>query len=354
MFSSFTVVPVFAASVVLVWLLCFPVCRELVRRQMLDRPNARSSHEIPTPRGGGIAIMLVVIGGIVAVGFFNAFQLLNVLAGAAGFLAAVSLLDDFKPVPARIRFAAQSIAALAFLFAFARFYGIPAAAPLRITGWTVFAFWIVGYTNSFNFMDGINGISGIQASVTGLGSILIVGFSRNLWSHPLELCAGIVAGAALGFLPHNFPRARMFMGDVGSAPLGFLLASLPLAFSAEFGWELLPPLVLLHLNYILDTTITLIRRHLHGEKVYEAHKEHFYQRLVRAGQSHAVVTSWELALQLITVSLLSMYPFAPFVPRLVIIAAVFFIWLAFFFGAEWLFRRSPEGHVRSKKSLPKI
>ena len=143
-------------------------------------------------------------------------------------------------------------------------------------------FWIVGYTNAFNFMDGINGIAGTQAGVGAFAMAAIAGVSIGRWDSAPIMVSLVVSGAALGFLPHNFPRARMFMGDVGSAPLGMLLSFLVLWICREHSFKLFIPLAMIHANFILDTSVTLLRRIARGDRWLDSHREHFYQRLVRA------------------------------------------------------------------------
>jgi UDP-N-acetylmuramyl pentapeptide phosphotransferase/UDP-N-acetylglucosamine-1-phosphate transferase len=334
----------FSIGAGLVWLLCFPVQSELSRRRLIDHPNGRSNHVNPTPRGGGVAILAVVIVGFVAIGLFKTQTLPLILAGAALGLAAISLVDDYKPLPARVRFAAHSLAALLVLLWVIRAGNGKNAVDFPHFNWAlpVLFLWIVGYTNAFNFMDGINGIAAGQASATAIGSVLLVGLDSGRWREPSEMCAVLIAGAAVGFLPHNFPRARMFMGDVGSAPIGFLLAAIALWFAAEFGWYLLPPLVLLHANYVLDTSITMGRRFLRGDRIYEAHREHFYQRLVRSGKSHFYTTALEMALQAVTLALCLLYLRANGnLLRGGVVAAILLVWVGFFTYAEWTFRLAP-------------
>jgi UDP-N-acetylmuramyl pentapeptide phosphotransferase/UDP-N-acetylglucosamine-1-phosphate transferase len=234
-----------------------------------------------------------------------------------------------------------------------------------VISFTVLFLWIAGYTNAFNFMDGINGIAAGQAVVTGVGMALLssvassqgsvvsgqtsevsTSLSGSLWSSgqtagvsPPVLLSVIVAGAAAGFLPHNFPRARMFMGDVGSAPLGFILAVLVIWLARDHGGWLLIPLALLHANFVLDTAITLGRRVLRGERWYEAHKEHFYQRLVRAGKSHTFVTLFEMGLQVVVLGLMLLYVVSTVPVRIALALMVLLIWAGFFVYCEREFRR---------------
>jgi UDP-N-acetylmuramyl pentapeptide phosphotransferase/UDP-N-acetylglucosamine-1-phosphate transferase len=333
---------IFPAAVGSVWLLGFPIIRELNRRQVLDRPNERSSHAVSTPRGGGIAVVAVLLAGFAMIGLLQGRHLPFLLCGATFALASISFLDDLKSMPARVRFAVQTMVAAGFLFGLQ--WKSPPISTFPIPGVFLFAFLIVilvGYTNAFNFMDGINGIAGGQAFITGFGTAMIaLRLNPSAETMTIALCALLVSGAALGFLPHNFPRASVFMGDVGSVPLGFLLAALAITTAAARGWWLLVPFALLHANFLLDTSITLARRALRGEKIYTPHKEHFYQRFVRAGQSHTWVTTAEMLLQLFSVILLYYYLRADLSTRILIAASIILYWLLFFAWAETLFRRS--------------
>jgi UDP-N-acetylmuramyl pentapeptide phosphotransferase/UDP-N-acetylglucosamine-1-phosphate transferase len=350
------------------YLLGFPVAKTLARMGAIDKPNPRSSHSIPVVRGGGIAIMLVVLSGGLAVGWRSG--VVPVLMGLAFGLAVLSFWDDLRPLRPAIRFGGHALAAIGVLYAlnWPRFSldlasQLGVAWPALVSGLFLFL-WLAGYANAFNFMDGINGLAAGQAIVSGLGMALLgsvvsgqppapraygpEGWSASgpegLWPgevvSPPVLLSLVIAGACAGFLPHNFPRARMFMGDVGSAPLGFLLAALVVWIARDYGWWLLIPLGLLHANFVLDTGLTLARRVLRGERWYEAHREHFYQRLIRSGKSHVFVTGWELALQVLVLGLMVLYLYASAPVRAGLIALVILMWLAFFAYCERLFRRS--------------
>ena len=210
----------------------------------------------------------------------------------------------------------------------------PAFTLIVIAG---LAFVFAGYANAFNFMDGINGIAAGQAVVTGIGTALLGGLALEGFPNAPVLLSLVVAGAAAGFLPHNFPKARMFMGDVGSAPLGFLLAALAVWLAKIAGWWLIVPIALLHANFVLDTGITLGRRIFRGERWYEAHREHFYQRLVRTGKGHTLVTLLEMGLQCVVLGLLTLYIFSGASARLILAVVVITIWLSFFAWAEICF-----------------
>jgi UDP-N-acetylmuramyl pentapeptide phosphotransferase/UDP-N-acetylglucosamine-1-phosphate transferase len=327
------------------YLLGFPVARTLAHLGAIDKPNARSSHSIPVVRGGGMAMA----GGAVLLVFLGwplQWGVTSVVLAAALVIGVVSFCDDIKPVGGTIKFGSHAVAAVAAL-AVLNVCGLRLVVDPGGFSWLAEALvwllgflWIAGYTNAFNFMDGINGLAAGQAVVTGFGMALLGGLALHGYHSTPVLWSTAIASAALGFLPHNFPQARMFMGDVGSAPLGFWLAVLALWLAQSAGWWLLVPLALLHANFVLDTGITLLRRIFRGERWYKAHREHFYQRLIRSGKSHPFVTGLEVALQGVVLGLMVLYLYASVPARLGLIALVILMWLAFFAYCERLFRRS--------------
>ena len=339
----------------------WPVRRLLIRWQVIDRPNERSSHEHPTARGGGIGfVAIILLSAILLLGQGGADRPLAFLCTAGGLLALVSFVDDLKSLPVVVRFGCHAAAALSALWALdwpSLWIGLGPEDGLRLPwllGLLVMFLWITGYTNAFNFMDGINGIAGGQAAVTAGGSALLVGLASEQWGSTPVLFALTVAGAAAGFLPHNFPRARMFMGDVGSAPLGFLLAVLVIWSARDHGWWLLLPLALLHANFVLDTAITLLRRILRGESWYHAHREHFYQRLIRSGKSHAYVTLWEMGLQVGVLGALVLYLHVGAAARIGLIGLVLGLWATFFTYCEFTFRKAITAEPARAATLPTI
>ncbi len=276
----------FATSVALVALLR----RWATRRQLLDLPNERSLHSRPMPLGGGLAIVVVAGVGMAvcaAVGVVGVSPELVAVGSGAVLVAAVSWLDDLRGLPVVVRLVAHAAAAVAFL-AVARW---PAACPLAgaalgtVAGVLLALVWIVGLTNAYNFMDGIDGIAGSQAVVAGLGWVVLTWGSAGV-----ETWLGLLlAAASLGFLAHNWPPAKIFMGDVGSAFLGFGFATM-----AVLGARRDPRLalagVLLVWPFVFDTSFTFLRRLRKGENVFQAHRSHLYQRLVLAGWGHRAVT----------------------------------------------------------------
>jgi Fuc2NAc and GlcNAc transferase len=266
-----------------------PALRSLSHRLgLFDIPNARSSHDRPTPRIGGAAIVLSTAIGLAVFASLSHAELIVALSAAS--VALLGLLDDLYSLSARLRFVCQMGAACVVVFvadlplnrlALSEALMIPLGAlaiPAAI-------FWVVGYTNAFNFMDGINGIAAFQAIVGG-ATFAVIFASRN--DYGWAALALAAACAAAGFLPWNFPRAVIFMGDVGSGALGFSLSTFVLhAVQGGTPFVLaIPPL----LPFLCDTSVTLIRRVMRGERFFEAHRGHYYQRLNQQGWSHHAVT----------------------------------------------------------------
>ena len=261
-------------SFVLAWL--------LLRRHVLpmDHPNARSLHETPTPRIGGLGIMA----GIAVASLWQAdAALLPVVLGALA-LAGVSVLDDVRGLPVRVRFLAHIVAAAGCLVA------------LGVNGWPLLAgtLAVVWMTNLYNFMDGADGLAGGMAAI-GFGALALAAMLGDA-SALAAFCAAISA-AALAFLRFNFPPARVFMGDAGSIPLGFLAATLGILGTLQGVWPWLFPLLVFS-PFIVDASVTLIRRALRGEKIWRAHRSHYYQRVVLLGASHRQLAMAAYALML--------------------------------------------------------
>jgi UDP-N-acetylmuramyl pentapeptide phosphotransferase/UDP-N-acetylglucosamine-1-phosphate transferase len=337
---------VFVTAAVATALLAVPVYRFLVARGIVDRPTERSSHNRSTARGGGLAMGAVVVGGGLWLGVWQGWMPLGGVLPATLGLAAISFWDDLRSLGVAVRFGCHVLAAVLALACLGWpgwMLGLSPELAFRLPTWAGVVLglvWLAGYTNAFNFMDGINGLAGFQALITAAGTGLLGGLATGEWDAAPVLFAWMVAGAAAGFLPHNFPRARMFMGDVGSAPLGFLLAVLVLWTAHRLGSWLLLPLLLLHTNFVLDTGITLARRVARGEEWFRPHREHFYQRLLRSGKSHAQVTLWEVGLQSGVLALLIGYLYAGALVRGVILLAVIGTWGLFFRACERAFRTS--------------
>ncbi len=260
-----------------------------------DVPTARSSHVIVTPRGGGVAFQFAML---VAGSYALSSGWLAAIDGdlAAVFLGAfacglLGLVEDLAGLSSRYRFIGQTVVALAVALGGLRW---PMAEHLAIAGVSgqildvvVTVFWFVWMTNLYNFMDGINGVAAVQGVVVA-GFIGLLAFDSG--SMVVASAMAIVAGSLLGFLPFNFPRARIFMGDTGSLCLGFLLGGLVLFASRSFaGFGIVQSALVLGM-FLMDATFTLLRRLVSGERITEAHRSHSYQRLAAAWRTHVLPT----------------------------------------------------------------
>ncbi|MEN5428024.1 glycosyltransferase family 4 protein [Stenotrophomonas pennii] len=274
-------------SAVLTWL----ARRYALRRQLLDHPGERRSHHVATPRGGGIAIVLTVLAGTAAGAFLYpaAAPQLAVFATGLVMVAGIGWWDDHRPLPAVRRLLVHMLAS-----------ALLAGLVWQSTGnalQAVLLFLVAtALVNLWNFMDGINGIASGYALVGALCLAVVMPL-------PFALMAVVVAAGCLGFLPFNYPRARIFMGDVGSGALGYLMAALAGLASAvtDIHWlALLIPLS----AFIVDAGFTLSSRMLSGQRWMEPHTQHVYQRAVKAGSSHTRVTGVYILLGLVGAAVL--------------------------------------------------
>lgn len=276
-----------------------PLLRLLNRRQVLDRPNERSSHKTPTPVGGGIALMAALLPAWAWLGGAPPWQL--VLPATA--LAALSLADDLKGLSAAVRLCGHALAVAVALWLQPGLAGaIPDAVPRPVAFAAIGVAW-VWFINLFNFMDGIDGITGVETTAIGLGVLALAALGQA--SPALGGLGLVAAAAAAGFLAWNWHPAKIFMGDVGSVPLGFLLGWLLLALAAEGAW---PAALILPAYYLADTTLTLLRRLFRGEAVWRAHRQHFYQMPVISGRGHAWVAGRVLAADVALIALAALVP----------------------------------------------
>lgn len=265
--------------------------RYALSRSLLDIPNGRSSHSVPTPRGGGVAIVLTFLAALVAlyVGGLISQAIFFALAGAGMLTAIVGFLDDHGHIAARWRLLAHFLAAIWAVYWLG---GMPSINIYGIDinmGWLghlLAVIYLVWMLNLYNFMDGIDGIAGVEAVTICLGGCLLywAGGSVDQFWLPILLAACVA-----GFLCWNFPPAKIFMGDAGSGFLGVVIGVL----SLQASWvspELLWGWLILLGVFIVDATFTLLRRLLRGDKVYEAHRSHAYQFASRQFGKHLPVT----------------------------------------------------------------
>jgi len=292
------------------------IVREVyIRKAIMDIPNERSSHTIATPHGGGIAIMITFFVGISYLHVTNEidaslfYALLSVLP-----ITLVSFLDDMFEITAKTRLFIQALSAVSALF----FLEGVSLLNLQVTELNsilinIFAFiTIIWLTNLYNFLDGIDGYAGSEAIFVSVGAYLLFQNSVSL----------VIAFSVVGFLFFNWHKASIFMGDVGSASLGFIFAVLLFsdASTSNFvGW-----LVLLGLFWF-DATYTLIRRYFNKEKLSSAHKKHMYQRFNQLGYSHAFVVLTAMLINSIFLVLLYLFPTSYFYLLLVMVGVYFLL-----------------------------
>jgi len=262
----------------------------LARREILDRPNERSSHDVPTPRGGGIAVTGTIV--LAWAAFFWAEAappgVFEIVLGAT-FLAGVSWIDDLRGLSPLSRLLAQAVAVALGVFVMPEL-----RSPLVLGAIGLAWMW---WINLFNFMDGIDGLASTEAAAIGAGLLLFA--SVGVGADPaLRWLAAAVIGAAIGFLVWNWSPAKIFLGDVGSVPLGYVLGFLLLGLAAHGYWLVA---LILPLYFLADATITLLRRLLRRERVWRAHREHFYQRAVGGGLNHAAVVERVVAADLLLI-----------------------------------------------------
>lgn len=275
-----------ATITLLAWGVAAWVLRRAETLCLVQVPNHRSSHDHPTPNGGGLGI--VVAGSLagIALVLLSGWMVGGLLLGLAAVLATVGLRDDMAHLPARVRFGVQVVVCSGGLIALG---DLPALAlggglAFQVTDWILLGLLLlagVWWINLFNFMDGIDGIAGMQAIF-----MLLAGGAMAMWAVPEAVHSPVwmlmlgVAAATVGFLLLNWPPAKIFMGDVGSTWLAFMVFALALL-SVQAGWLSYAVWLVLAAVFVTDATVTLLTRMLRGERWYEAHRSHVYQRLSR-------------------------------------------------------------------------
>lgn len=286
------------------WILVACLIRVAPKIGLVDRPNERSLHSKVVPRGGGtglVIVLIVAMGIALTLGVVREVlrESLLIYLGTALFIAAISLRDDFRSLSAGIRFFCQITLTLVVLRGVAGFetIALPGLESVKLGWWgaVLTVFWVLGLTNVYNFMDGIDGLAGVQGICAGLAWGLA---GHWLSSSTITLLGLLIAAGCAGFLLHNWSPARIFMGDVGSAFLGFTFAVLPLlALRSQpmlttgiepgripvFGLLVVWP-------FVGDGLYTFVRRARAHEPVWRPHRSHLYQRLVRSGWPHARVS----------------------------------------------------------------
>ena len=299
----------------------------LERRRILDHPTHRSSHSVPTPRGGGLAVVPVVVIAWTSIPFLvpegPGIGDLLLASGGAAVLASLSWRDDLRGLSVKWRLSVH-VLVVGLVVGFASlpnpyFQGLVPIWLDRIAA----ALALLWFLNLFNFMDGIDGIAGVETVSIGLGCAIIAWVTgQHAWIGVLGVA---VAGAGFGFLCWNWHPARIFLGDVGSIPLGFLLAWLLMALASEGAWA---SALILPLYYLADATITLIWRAVRGERIWQPHRDHFYQRAIRRGRGHASVSLFVAGINLVLVGLAVVALSHPW-PALIAAVVIVAVFLAF-------------------------
>lgn len=314
---------------------------------LADLPGARSSHQAPTPRTGGAAIMTGFLVAALALSI-NAPELLK-FAAVAFAAFALGLIDDARPMRAALKLLGQIAVASLFVVLFGPVESVPlpvlGEVALGVAAPALTVFWIVAFMNAYNFMDGANGIAA-AAAIFALSALAVA--AAGAGASPWGAVSVIAAAALFGFLPLNFPQARLFMGDGGSQLIGFIAAALaclaasgPTPVSALFMPTVLMPL-------LFDVAFTLAHRLGRRRNIAEAHNEHLYQLLIRLGASHARVTT--LYLGLVAVSTVAAI-FAGALPAALAFAAPAALFLAFLAPALLIFRRASAAGLLAAPAL---
>lgn len=308
------------------------VRRMALQRNMLDMPGRRRSHTLPTPRGGGVGVLAGALLPLLALAWWYGaldVAMIAYVMGAA-MVAAVGWRDDVRGVAAIYRLLVHAAAAALFVLALHGAGGMAASPVFAL----VAGFAIVSLINIWNFMDGINGIASSQAALLALALALLLG--NGAWM----LASLFLAIACLGFLPFNLPSARVFLGDVGSGSIGFMVAALltQSVASSALRW----PLALLLVSaFAVDSAMTLGKRVVQGKAWWRPHREHTYQWLVRAGYPHWRVTLAYLIWSMLAVAWVIALPYgADVVPAALWLLATALLWIALRAHARRKLRRT--------------
>ena len=260
------------------------------RWRLVDLPNRRSAHALPTARGGGLAIVVTTALASLLVALRWPPAVFAILVGVilpCLVIAVVGIIDDMQPLRASLRLVIQIGVAVAITAALGPLssIAIPGLPVIELgwVGWPLTVLWIVGMTNAFNFMDGSDGMAALGAVVAG-GAMAVIGWQLRI--HLPLLLAAFAAAAAGGFLVFNWQPARVFMGDVGSAFLGTYLAAVPLTFPEPQRSLVFIPMVLALWPYVFDPFVSVLRRVYHRKNPFEPHREFLFHRLIRSGIPH--------------------------------------------------------------------
>jgi UDP-GlcNAc:undecaprenyl-phosphate/decaprenyl-phosphate GlcNAc-1-phosphate transferase len=332
--SAVNLLLISVSALILSYLIVAAIRLWMLDHNYLDYPNNRSMHLIPTPRGGGLAIVIVTY---ILVGILWYLERPLPVKGVACILvggllvAGISYWDDLHSLPFWIRFSVHLVVAGMIVFGYGslQIFKLP-FLELRNFGWVgipMTFIWIVGLINAYNFMDGIDGLAGGQGVVTGLGWAILGWLSGQF----LIAGTGLIIGlSCLGFLGHNWPPARIFMGDVGSAFLGYTFAVMTVV-AGMHDPRLIFAGAILVWPFIFDTVLTFLRRLIHGENVFTPHCSHFYQRWVAAGFSQKKIALIYIGMSTIgligAIGLITAWRWADYLAVIMVIIISLIIWL---------------------------
>ena len=289
------------------FLLSCLICKLMIKHfRIIDFPNERSSHKKPTPKSGGIVVVVTFVCGIIAIYFFGDTTLIKAdysigfVLGAL-IVAGISFYDDLKTQSFLFKLFGQIIATIIVLYSGVvlnqislPFIGV---FKLGVWGYVLTSLWIIGLTNAYNFMDGLNGIAAGTAVIAGTFFCFISFSNGSIFVY--IICYTLISGS-LGFMVFNFPKAKLFMGDVGSAFLGFVFSTLAII-SAQYDHSHTSFLIipLLFFNFIYDTFFTFMRRLINKENVFSAHRKHLYQLFNQLGCNHVKVSCFHFGVCII-------------------------------------------------------
>lgn len=343
------------------------------RLRSLDVPNHRSSHTEPTPRTGGLGIVLAfllllpVLASLLSISPDGVKPLLTIRFWLLilGYLviAAVGLIDDVKQIGPLPKYLGQFIAALIAILAGVNFLQleIPLIGRVDFGGWglggsflgmVLTLIWLTGFSNIFNFMDGIDGLAAGSGAIYSL-ALFVLSFGAG-WTEPQIPGGGagslILTAACLGFLSRNFPPARIFMGDVGSLFIGYVLAVNALLLTGTSSSQIpIIAILIIFSPFLYDTTLTILLRWRRGEKLHEAHRSHLYQRLIASGQSHRRVTLTYYGLDLVMAGAGITYRSVGDHSRIVVSVICLTILIGFTIYVNWFEERA--GRLRTNAAI---
>lgn len=326
MSMALTLLPATVFPFILTLLLLRWILQSKLVKFAIDKPNHRSLHTVPVPRSGGLAIMAATLSSWA----LNSQPWSMILVLCTIFLMTFSLVDDVRGLSAEWRFVGHSVVTSIFI-------GV-ALPSIPIWAMVILVVVIVWMTNLFNFMDGADGLAGGMA-LFGFAAYAVASWLAGNDQLGL-ICMAIVSSAA-AFLLYNFHPARVFMGDVGSIPLGFLAAAIGLLGWLSGAWPQWFPLMVFS-PFIVDATITLIKRLLRGEKIWQAHRGHYYQRLVQMGWGHrnTAIAEYMLMAAIAVSALLLLNKSTP------VIFIGFLLWIAIYIALMWIIDKRWSARMR--------